>query len=518
MNAKQLIAATFAALLIVGAAAPASVAAADDEADLAIETTQSPETGNATVVVTDNGTAVANATLIVESDDYAGTGTYEADANSSVELPNPANTTEVELTAVTDGNATTTEVELVPLSESLDVSVEQADDGTATVTMTQYGAAVEDAAIAVNDLNETDYAGVGTYETDANGTVDLPAPANETTIEVSATSGDLSASTTAELDDGDLDVEVTQNDDRTATVTVTRGPAAVENATVVVESEDDYAGNGTYETDENGTVDLPAPSSDVEVTLTVADDGDSVEETVELAGPAGLEVSAEETDDGAVVTVTDNESAVENATVEVASEGNYSGDGTYETDANGTVDLPGYEGNESVTLDITATYDNETATTTLTLGEEDEENASQPFGQRVSEFVHGLLGDENRTGGIGQEVSKWVREHNPGKAKGPGENPGNGGGPPEHAGPNKGNETADGNETKRGNGNGNAGGPGNGNGNAGGNGNGNGGGPGNGNGNGGGPGNGNGNGGGPGNGGPGNGNGNALIDLPVLPF
>jgi hypothetical protein len=418
MNAKQLIAATVAALLIVGAAAPASVAAADDEADLALETTQSPETGNATVVVTDNGTAVANATLVVESDDYAGTGTYETDANGSVDLPNPTNTTEVELTAVTDGNATTAEVELVPLSESLDVDVEQADDGTATVTVTQYGAAVENAGVAVDDLNETGYAGDGTYETDANGTVDLPGPENETTVEVSATSGDLSAETTA--------------------------------------------------------------------ALTVPE-------------PAGLEVAAEETDDGAVVTVTDNESAVENATVEVESEGNYSGDGSYETDANGTVDLPGYEGNESVTLDITATYDNETVTTTLTLGEEDEENVSQPFGQRVSEFVHDLLGDENRTGGIGQEVSKWVREHNPGKAKGPGENPGNGG-PPAHAGPNTGNETADGNETKRGNGN--AGGPGNGNGGNNGNGNG-----------GGGPGNGNGNG-----GGPGNGNGNALIDLPVLPF
>jgi hypothetical protein len=307
---------------------------------------------------------------------------------------------------------------------------------------------------------------------------------------------------------------------------VTQYDAAVEDAGVAVNdlNETDYAGVGTYETDANGTVDLPAPSSDVEVTLTVADDGESVEETVELAGPAGLEVSAEETDDGVVVTVTDNESAVENATVEVESEGNYSGDGSYETDQNGTVDLPGYEGNESVTLDITATHDDETATTTLTLGEEDEEQAAQPFGQRVSEFVHSLLGDENRTGGIGQEVSKWVREHNPGKAKGPGENPGNGGGPPAHAGPNTGNETADGNETKRGNGNG--GGPGansgNGNGNNG-NGNGNAGGPGNGNGNAGGPGNGNGNGGGPGNGngggpGNGNGNGNALIDLPVLPF
>jgi hypothetical protein len=512
MNARQLIAATFAALMIVGAAAPASVAAADDEADLAIETTQSPDTGEATVVVTDNGTAVENATLVVESDDYAGTGSYETDANGSVVLPNPANTTEVELTAVADGYATTAEVELVPLSESLDVDVEQADDGTGTVTVTQYDAAVKGAAIAVNDLNETDYAGVGTYETDENGTVDLPAPENETTIEVSATSGDLSASTTAELDDSDLDVAVEQNDDRTVTVTVTRGSAAVEDATVVVESEGNYAGNGTYETDANGTVDLPAPGSDVDVTLTIVDDGDSVEETVELAGPAGFAVSAEETDDGAVVTVTDNESAVENATVEVESEDDYAGNGSYETDADGTVNLPGYEGNESVTLDITATYDNETATTTLTLGEEDEANASQPFGQRVSEFVHDLLGDENRTGGIGQEVSKWVREHNPGKAKGPGDNPGNGGGPPAHAGPNTGNETTDGNETKRGNGNGNGnGGPGAnpGSGNGGGPGNGNAGGPGNG--NGGGPGNGNA-------GGPGNGNGNALIGLPVLPF
>jgi hypothetical protein len=378
MNVRQTLAALFAVLLVVGAAAPATVAAAEHD-DVEIAVTQSPETGDATVTVTDGGAAVDGATLVVESDDdpYAGNGTYETDANGSVELPNPESEVEVDLTVVVDGNATTESVELVPLAESLDVEAEQADDGTVTVTVTQYDAAVEDATVVVadDDENETVYADEGTYETDANGTVTLDAPANETTVDVTATSGDLSAETS-------LDLEVPE--------------------------------------------------------------------------PPGLEVDVEESDDGVLVTVTDNDTVVEGATVTVDADGDYTDEGTFETDANGTVSLGPADENETVALEITAEHDGETATTSLTLGEEAAE-APASFGQRVSQFVHELLGDEDREGGIGQAVSEWVREHNPGKAKGPGDKAG---GPPAHAG-----ASEKGNQSKSGNGNDEAPGNGNGNGN-----------------------------------------------------
>jgi hypothetical protein len=369
MNVRQTLAALFAVLLVVGAAAPMTAAAAEHD-DVEIAVTQSSETGNATVVVTDGSAALGGATLVVESDDddpYAGNGTYETDADGAVELPAPENEVEVDLTAVVDGTATSESAELVPLAESLDVEAEQADDGTVTVTVTQYDATVEDATVVVadDDENETVYADEGTYETDANGTVTLDAPANETTIDVTATSGDLSAETS-------LDLEVPE--------------------------------------------------------------------------PPGFEVDAEETDDGVLVTVTDNDTAVEGATVAVEADGNYTDEGTFETDANGTVSLDPADENETVELEITAEHDGETATTSLTLGEEEAERPAS-FGQRVSQFVHELLGDEDREGGIGQAVSEWVREHNPGKAKGPGDKAG---GPPEHAG-----ASEKGNQSKNGNGNGN---------------------------------------------------------------
>lgn len=71
-----------------------------------------------------------------------------------------------------------------------------------------------------------------------------------------------------------------------------------------------------------------------------------------------------------VVKVTKNDSSVETATVDVASDGTYSGTGTYSTNEYGAVSLDAPEGN--VTIDVTATTDGETATTTATLTVEDE--------------------------------------------------------------------------------------------------------------------------------------------------
>ena len=145
------------------------------------------------------------------------------------------------------------------------------------------------------------------------------------------------------------------------------------------------------------------------------------------------------------VTVTANGTAVENASVTVdAVNASYAGDGTHTTDANGTVSLS--SPSENLTVDVTAVKGNATASTTVGLvAVENDEPEFGSFGQRVSWFVHSLLGDEDTEGGIGQAVSEFVQSNNPsndnkpdhaGKpdTAGTDENgTSNGGGPPEHA-------------------------------------------------------------------------------------
>lgn len=99
--------------------------------------------------------------------------------------------------------------------------------------------------------------------------------------------------------DGDVTVE--QADDGTATVTATENGSAVANATVIVESTDEntsYAGEGEYVTDENGTVDLPAPATGVNVSITVVygNDSSSVASTY-LAPTDGDDEDDAETDE-----------------------------------------------------------------------------------------------------------------------------------------------------------------------------------------------------------------------------
>jgi len=140
-----------------------------------------------------------------------------------------------------------------------------------------------------------------------------------------------------------------------------------------------------------------------------------------------LAVGVSQADDGsATVSVTQNETGVENASVavETADDGSYAGTGTYTTDGDGTVGLPAPE--QNVTVDVTAAADNQTATTTadLTVASANATNATEfdTFGLEVSAYVSDLLGDENRTGGIGPAVASFVTANNPGNA-------------PDHAGP-----------------------------------------------------------------------------------
>ncbi|OTF01038.1 DNA primase [Halorubrum sp. SD612] len=306
----------------------------------------------------------------------------------------------------------------------LEVAVDDAD-GEPTVTVTENDTAVENATVVVSvvDAENESYAGSGEYETDANGTVDLEAPEEDVTVEVTAASGNDTASTTVDLEapDGlELDVDDTGGE---PVVTVTDDDEAVENASVNVTVADDenasYAGTGEYETDANGTVDLPAAEEDVTVEVTAEYENASVSETVEFEAPDGLEVEVDDTDEEPTVTVTDDDEPVENATVVVAladdadENASYAGTGEYETDANGTVGLPAAE--EDVAVDVTTSYDDRTASTTveLTAGDEDDAPEETPFGQLIRDFIEDI---SDREGGIGAAVSDFATENNPGNA------------------------------------------------------------------------------------------------------
>jgi len=90
---------------------------------------------------------------------------------------------------------------------TLSVSVGESEDGyTATVTesttenntTTTTGAAGARVDVTVLDENAS-YEGAGSYDADENGTVDLPAPSETVNVSVEATSGNLTANTTATL-------------------------------------------------------------------------------------------------------------------------------------------------------------------------------------------------------------------------------------------------------------------------------------------------------------------------------
>lgn len=161
-------------------------------------------------------------------------------------------------------------------------------------------------------------------------------------------------------------------------------------------------------------------------------------------GNTGLSVSVAQTDGSVGVTVTDGSSPAAGATVTVEStDGLYVGDGTYTADDSGTVALAAPT--EEVTVEVTATYDGQTATTTATLAPDQE---FENFGQEMSTFVHRLMEKmDTANGDFGKAVSEYATSNNPSNDKGE---------KPEHAGPPDDRGTdASGN----GNGNGNGGGP-----------------------------------------------------------
>ncbi|SHL52305.1 hypothetical protein [Haladaptatus paucihalophilus] len=82
-------------------------------------------------------------------------------------------------------------------TDGLTVGVSQNE--SVVVTVTTNGTAAENASVSVEALNNSTYAGAGSYTTDESGTIALPTPANNTTIHVVATKGNLTDSTTVAL-------------------------------------------------------------------------------------------------------------------------------------------------------------------------------------------------------------------------------------------------------------------------------------------------------------------------------
>ena len=82
---------------------------------------------------------------------------------------------------------------------TLAVGISQANDGSATVSVTQNETGVENASVAVETAGNASYAGTGNYTTDGDGTVGLPAPEQNVTVDVTATVDNHTATTTADL-------------------------------------------------------------------------------------------------------------------------------------------------------------------------------------------------------------------------------------------------------------------------------------------------------------------------------
>lgn len=251
-------------------------------------------------------------------------------------------------------------------------------------------------------------------------------------------------------DHGALDVTATQNEDGSVLVTVLHNDTSVAGANVTVEAaaNETYDGAGDYNTDENGTVTLVAPSEDVNVTISAENDSDAGSTDAFLIAPdeendISISVS-QDADYSVTIAVTDNGSAANGSvTVEAFENESYVDSGTHTLD-NGSVELSAP--NETVNVTVTADTDNGTATTTATLsagleqgpdlrqigkwisslaGSLPEDADHRNFGQYVSEFVHSVK-DNFTPPGLENKA-----DNGNGNGHGPKDNGSHG--PPEHA-------------------------------------------------------------------------------------
>lgn len=173
-------------------------------------------------------------------------------------------------------------------NDALTIDVEQAEDGTATVTLTENDTAVSNASVSVAATDNDTYAGDGAYVTDVNGTVDLPEPNETVDLTVEATTAEHTAVTNVTLHPGgtgdDLAIGVQQGAGA-VTVSVSSAGEPVRNATVSV----DAAGLNVsdQETDEAGSTSFDRPNETVNATITATTAGASASTTETIQGSAG---------------------------------------------------------------------------------------------------------------------------------------------------------------------------------------------------------------------------------------
>ncbi|ELZ93027.1 hypothetical protein C440_12036 [Haloferax mucosum ATCC BAA-1512] len=294
-------------------------------------------------------------------------------------------------------------------TDALHVGVTQdADTGDVTVTVTQNETAVGNATVVVESSGN--YTGNGTYATDENGTIDLPEPRERVnaTFTVSEENETANVSVTLVPLDESLDISVEADDTNdTITATVTQYGESVQGASVVVNGSD--YDNGTDETNANGIVEVAEPATTTNLTFVASADNRTAETTVTVEADE-LEVSVSQSENESVtVAVTEDGEPVENASVAVS--GNYTDAGEYETGTAGTVELAAPL--QTVTVDVTAEYDGQTAETAVTL--QSDVAADDSFGQLVSRFVERLK-ESGVDGPMGQAVSDFVTENKPGNA------------------------------------------------------------------------------------------------------
>lgn len=138
--------------------------------------------------------------------------------------------------------------------------------------------------------------------------------------------------------------------------------------------------------------------------------------TAEEEAADGLAIGVQQGAGRVTISVTDAENAspVPDANVTVSSADDYNGTGEDTTGDDGTVSIPGPDGNRSVTVTITARADGKTGETTVTLhGNDGKGPAETPFGMSISAFVHSLKG-LGVDGPLGQVVSSFAKANNPG--------------------------------------------------------------------------------------------------------
>ena len=290
-NYRRYVALLVSLLLVASVTLPGAVAGAVAENDdLTLEVTQDHDTGEVLVTLEDNDTDEVNATLDVSGDSYVGNGSHNFSANGTLTLDAP--TQEANVTFYAENNASdnvSVQVDLIPYADSLSISTDQTADGV-EVLVEQYGEPVEGATVnaSATDENET-YQGAGEETTGADGTAVFENPAKNVTVDFDATYNDLNASTTEELQAYELHLKGYQDANNSVIIEVQYGDEPAVDANVTVDGH--YTDAGEYNTDENGTVTLNAPTNDTTINVTAEYEGMN-------ASIEGWAIQAQEIDGG----------------------------------------------------------------------------------------------------------------------------------------------------------------------------------------------------------------------------